>query len=55
MYASGLKLGPALILNQNPFFEIASTSFETWRAYIKEILSNYHVIKPDGIGDIEWN
>jgi len=26
-YAVGLKLGPALILNQNPFFEMAST---TW-------------------------
>ena len=23
-YACGLKLGPALILNQNPFFEMAS-------------------------------
>ena len=24
-YASGLKLGPAVILNQNPIFEMAST------------------------------
>jgi len=24
-YVCGLKLGPALILNQNPFFEMAST------------------------------
>jgi len=24
MYSSGLKLGPAAILNQNPFFEMAS-------------------------------
>jgi hypothetical protein len=24
-YASGLKLGPAAILNQNPIFEMAST------------------------------
>jgi hypothetical protein len=24
-YACGLKLGPALILNQNPFFEMASS------------------------------
>jgi len=23
MYSSGLKLGPAAILNQNPFFETA--------------------------------
>jgi hypothetical protein len=25
MYSSGLTLGPAAILNQNPFFEMASS------------------------------
>jgi hypothetical protein len=27
-YACGLKLGPALSLNQNPIFEMASTLFK---------------------------
>jgi len=28
-YASGLKLGPAAILNQNPIFEMVSNNFRS--------------------------
>jgi predicted Zn-ribbon and HTH transcriptional regulator len=36
MYSCGLKLGPAAILNQPPFFEMASK--QIFRAAIKEVL-----------------
>jgi len=34
-YASGLKLGPAAILNQNPIFEMGSNLFFLSVAYIE--------------------
>ena len=44
-YASGLKLGPAAILNQNPIFEMASYKHKMMKSRNRKILF-FHFVFP---------